>query len=229
MTRARETQRCTRTAGQDGFTLAEILIAVFILSIVMATILGTFTGVVSSAREAETRSELYQTGRSLMDLITTDIRCLFPQTTSKGKQFFRGEPGSIDGMETSLMSFVTTNALTMGKTRNPFLTEVTYALKKDEDGPGYVLWRRTESPALPPYDEGGKEIPICRIAEKFRLEFVSKGARRKDLIDALPEAVKVELVLNLQGYQETFVTMVRPMVAVQEEKALLEEEPSPAE
>ena len=124
------------------------------------------------------------------------------------------------------MSFVTTNALTMGKVRNPFLTEVTYALKQDPDGPATVLWRRTESPALPPYDEGGKEIPICRIAERFRLEFVSKGVRRKDLIDAIPEAVVVELVLELEGHRETFVTMVRPMVeGKQEEKAPPEETP----
>ena len=207
-----------RLESHGGFTLAEILIAIFILSIVMAAVLGTFTGVISSAREAETRSELYQTGRSLMDLITTDIRCLFPQTTAGGKRFFRGEPRSVEGEETSVVSFVTTNALTMGKARNPFLTEVTYALRKDPDGPGTVLWRRTESPALPPYDEGGKEIPICRIAERFRLEFVSKGARRKDLIDALPEAVMVELVLDLEGHRETFVTMVRPMVETKQEE-----------
>ena len=227
MLRARKRLQRTHLERRGGFTLAEILIAIFILSIVMATILGTFTGVVSSAREAETRSELYQTGRSLMDLITTDIRCLFPQAAAGGKRFFRGELRSIEGMETSVMSFVTTNALTMGKARNPFLTEVTYALKKDPDSPGTVLWRRTESPAVPPFDEGGKEIPICRIAERFRLEFISKGARRKDLIDAIPEAVVVELVLDLEGYRETFTTMVRPMVEGNQEE-VQPEEPSPA-
>lgn len=227
MTEARKRQHRIRQEGRGGFTLAEILIAVFILSVVMATILGTFTGVVSSAREAETRSELYQTGRSLMDLITTDIRCMFPQP-SDGGGFFRGETLAIEGMETSVMSFVTTNALTMGKSRNPFLTEVTYALKRDSQGPGYILWRRTESPARPPYDEGGREIPVCRIAEKFRLEFVFKGARRKDLIDVIPEAVMVELVLDLEGYRETFATMVRPMVAVGEKEAPEDDEAPPA-
>jgi len=223
MTGIPERKRFERPARQGGFTLAEILIAVFILSIVMATILGTFTGVISSAREAETRSELYQTGRSLMDLITTDFRCLFPQTNAEKTPFFRAEPRTLDGEETTVVSFVTTNALTMGKERNPFLSEVTYELKRDQDGPGYVLWRRSESPARPPYDSGGREIPICRIAKRFRLEFISKGARRKDLIDVLPEAVKVELVLHLEGYQEGFMTMVRPMVRMEKD---LSEEPT---
>lgn len=197
-----------------GFTLAEILIAVFILSMVMAVILGTFTGVISSSREAETRSELYQTGRALMDLITTDIRCLFPQRTPEGKHFFRGETVSLDGTETSGMSFVTTNTLTMGKAHDPFLSAVSYRLEKDPDGPGAILWRRSESPPSPPFDEGGREIPISRIVEKFHLEFISEDAIKDSLIDVLPDAVRVELVLVLDGYRETFMTMVRPMVNV---------------
>ncbi len=208
--------RGMRPAGQQGFTLAEILIAVFILSMVMAVILGTFTGVISSSREAETRSELYQTGRALMDLITTDIRCLFPQETEAGTHYFRGETVSLRGTDVSGMSFVTTNALTMGKAHAPYLSAVTYRLVDDPDGPGSILLRRAESPATPPFDEGGREVPICRIVEKFHLEFMSEGAIRKDLIDILPEAVKVELVLNLEGHRETFLTMVRPMVTVKE-------------
>lgn len=200
--------------GKHGFTLAEILIAVFILSMVMAIIMGTFTGVISSSREAETRSELYQTGRALMDLVTTDIRCLFPQETAAGAHYFRGETVSHGGTDTSSMSFVTTNALTMGRTRNPFLSAVSYRLERDLNSEGSVLLRRAESPATPPFDEGGREVPVCRIVEKFHLEFMSEGAIRKDLIDILPEAVKVELVLNLDGHRETFLTMVRPMVTV---------------
>ncbi len=216
MTAETDNSRPARRVDPRGFTLAEILIAVFILALVMATILGTFTGVVSSAREAETRSELYQTGRVLMDLITTDIRCLYPQTRGGKTPFFRGESLSLEGTDTSRMSFVTTHALTMGKERNPFHTEVTYQLKRDPDGPGFTLWRRTQSPPAAPYDEGGREVPVCRIAERFHLEFVSEGARRKDLIGALPEAVKVAFVLELEGHRESFMTMVRPMVTMKE-------------
>ena len=46
----------------SGFTLIEILIAILILGIVLSTILGGFTGIIASSREAEKRAELYQTG-----------------------------------------------------------------------------------------------------------------------------------------------------------------------
>jgi len=201
---------------QRGFTLAEILIAVFILSILMATILGTFTGIISSAREAETRSELYQTGRALMDLITTDIRCLYPTSLEGGKRFFRGSAELLEGETSSSMSFVTTNALTMGKVRNPFLSEVTYRLTNDPDGPGRILWRRSQSPAVPPYDEGGRTVPVCRAVERFQLEFIYKDARKKDLIDVFPEAVVVRIELRMEGHREAFVTMARPMISIEE-------------
>ncbi len=213
--------------GQRGFTLVEILIAAFILSIVMATILGTFTGVISSAREAEIRSELYQTGRALMDLIATDIRGMIPHPTAGGDPPFSGGVETIAGEETSRMSFVTTNALTMGKRRNPFSTEVGYRLQADPRGPVHVLWRRAQSPAVPPYDQGGADVPVCRDMEQFRLEFLSKGVRQKDLVGVYPEAVIVEFVLNVEGHREKFVTMVRPMAMV--EAAPAQEPPSPAE
>ena len=68
----------------SGFTIMEILIAIFILGIVMATILGTFTGVISSSRHAEKKAELYQTGRAVMDLISADIRGIFKQPVENG-------------------------------------------------------------------------------------------------------------------------------------------------
>ena len=60
-------------AGEKGFTLLEILIAIFILAIIMAIVLGPFTGIMASSREAERKIDLYQTARSVMDIISADI------------------------------------------------------------------------------------------------------------------------------------------------------------
>ena len=86
----------------------EILIAIFILGIVMATVLGTFTGIISNSREAEKRAELYQTGRALMDIISADIRGMFTLPAKGGGSFF------------------------IGNRRNPFLSEVGYRAKKTQ-------------------------------------------------------------------------------------------------
>ena len=196
-----------------AFTLAEILVAIFIFAMIMGTVLGTFTGILSSSRDAEKRSEIYQTGRAVMDLIEADIRGLFALPVAEGAVFFMGDTETLEGDELmSRVDFITTHALTMGIERNPFLCEVGYRVKKDVKGGLNSLWRRTQSPPQYPFEEGGKEVPVCRFVESFRLEFLFDNDRFDILSDALPDAVVLRLTLNLDGERESFVTMVRPMV-----------------
>ena len=197
----------------SGFTLMEILIAVVILGIVMATILGTFTGIISSSRIAEKRAELYQTGRAVMDLLSTDIRGLFKQPVGEKSYFFWGVHETIDNQSMSGMDFITTNSLVIGRQKNPFLSEVGYRMKKNTGEELYTLWRRMQSPPGIPFEEGGKEVPVCRIIEKFRLEFVVDGVKKEGLTDQIPSSIIIDFMLNLNGERERFVTMVRPMVS----------------
>ena len=201
-----------RRPMNSGFTLMEILVAVFILGIVMATVLGTFTGIIGSSRDAEKKAELYQTGRALLDLIATDIRGIYRQEQSGSGPFFVGEPETVEGRSMSRVDFVTTNALTIGHQRNPFLSETGYRVKKNRMGHLFSLWRRSQAPPEYPFEEGGKEIPICRIVENFRLEFVYNNDKRDSLQYAIPQSVIIHLTINLDGEKETFLTMVRPMI-----------------
>ena len=204
----------TQIKKNIGFTLMEILIAIFILGIVMATILGTFTGIIGSSTHAEKRVDLYQTGRAVMDLISADIRGMFEQLAEGGSSFFTGTMETVEGKSMSRMDFVTTNSLSIGLKKNPFLSEVGYHIKKDLKEDTYSLWRRSQSPPEYPSAEGGREVPVCRIIENFKLEFVNKNDIRKSLINIIPRAVIIHFTLNMDGEKEDFVTMVRPMITV---------------
>jgi len=197
----------------SGFTLMEILIAVVILGLIMATILGTFTGIIRSSRMAEKRAELYQTGRAVMDLLSTDIRGLFKQPGDEKEYFFMGINETIDDQAMSGMDFITTNSLVIERQKNPFLSEVGYRMKKNTGEELYTLWRRTQSPPGIPYEGGGKEVPVCRIIEKFRLEFVVDGVKRESLKNQIPSSIIIDFILNLKGERERFVTRVRPMIS----------------
>jgi len=197
----------------QGFTLMEILLAIFILGIVMATVFGTFTGVISSSRSAEKRAELYQTGRAIMDMISMDIRGMFSQPVEEQGFFFIGLSENVEGISMSRMEFVTTNALSIGQKKASFLSEVGYRVKKTPGENHFSLWRRSQSPPEYPYEEGGKEIPLCKYIEDFRLEFLYKADRVEKLLNMIPQAIIINLVLNLEGEKERFVTMVRPMIS----------------
>jgi prepilin-type N-terminal cleavage/methylation domain-containing protein len=206
-------ERFIPTSRKAGFTLVEILLAITILGIIMATVLGIFTGIISSARAAEKRAELYQTGRAVMDLLATDIRGLYAQSTGDKQVFFVGRRESAAGTGLPRLIFLTTNTLNIGTKQAPFLSEVDYFLEENPEKGMYSLWRRAQTPPQDPYHEGGRAVPVCRIIVNFELEFVHGDDIIKDLENALPRAIRIDFTLNLDGESERFVTMVRPMVS----------------
>jgi prepilin-type N-terminal cleavage/methylation domain-containing protein len=209
----RPTERGARRVRNQGFTLLEILIAIFLLAVVMAVVLGPFTGIIASSRDAETKVDLYQTARSVMDILSADIRGIYQPAESEGPSF-DASLESVD-LDTPMprLDFVTTHSLAIGHQKNPFLTEVGYRLRRNPNSDLYTLWRRTESPPWEPLDEGGREIPICRIVERFKVEFLYGDEPTTELKDQIPRAVVIDFTLNLDGERENFVTMVRPMIA----------------
>jgi prepilin-type N-terminal cleavage/methylation domain-containing protein len=214
--RIRSTSRVAQEDRKQGFTLLEILIAIFLLAVVMAIVLGPFTGIIANSRDMERKVDLYQTARSLMDILSADIRGIYePQTKGEDLPF----KASLENVDLSTpmprLDFVTTHSLAIGPQKNPFLTEAGYRLRKDPKGELYTLWRRTQSPPLEPLDEGGREIPICRIVESFQLKFMYGEEWTTELTDQIPRAIIIDFTLNLDGERETFVTMVRPMVTAE--------------
>jgi hypothetical protein len=201
------------TKGINAFTLVEILVAITMIAVIMATVFGTFTGVLSNTRDAEKKAELYQIGRAVMDLLCADLRGFMPVSVPERGVFFLGSTEPVEGdKEMSRADFITTHALSFGIDRSPFLSEVGYRVKRSPEGGLYSLWRRAEQPPEYPFEEGGREVPICKILESFRLEFMHNNDKEKSLFYAIPDAIFLSFTLNLEGHREHFVTMVRPMV-----------------
>jgi general secretion pathway protein J len=198
-----------------GFTLLEVLIAIFILAIIMTIVFGSFTGIVVSSSEAERKIDLYQTARSLMDIFSADIRGIFPQPAEDEGYFFKASLDETVGMDTvPRLDFITTHSLLIGLEKNPFLSEVTYTLRKDPRSELYTLIRRSESPPSYPFEEGGKEIPLCRTIESFNIQLITDEEPSKEMTGQIPRAMIIEFTLNLNGEKENFVTMVRPMITL---------------
>jgi hypothetical protein len=199
--------------GIRAFTLVEILVAITMIALIMATVFGTFAGVISSSRDAEKKAEIHQIGRTVMDLLCSDLRGFKSIQLRDGGVFFAADLETVEGgLEASRADFITTHSLSMGLSRIPFLSEVGYRVKRNPQGGLYSLWRRAQQPPEEPFGEGGNEVPICRVLESFRLEFQGENDKSESLLNAPPSAVIVSFTLNLEGEREHFVTMVRPMV-----------------
>ena len=109
----------------------------------------------------------------------------------------------------------------------PFLSEVGYRIRRNSWNDHYSIWRRAQSPPEKPYEEGGREAPICRIIENFKLVFVKKNDMLNSLTDAIPDAIVIEFTLNQDGERETFFTMVKPVATAVEKPATSSKESRP--
>jgi len=65
----------------SGFTLLEILIAIFIFAVVMTTIFTSYTGTFRVVDETESQAEIYQMAGIAMERMLEDLESIYIPTT----------------------------------------------------------------------------------------------------------------------------------------------------
>ena len=156
--------------NQKGFTLLEILIAIFILVIVLSTVFGSYTGVLRIVRETESQAEIYQMARIAFERILEDLGSAFvhenkaagPATSEDEALEFEGEDSEIEGNSADTLRFLSRSHLVLGEQDLPGGTaEISYYVGKDEDGEGLVLYRSDRPQTEVAAEEGGGGLPLC--------------------------------------------------------------------
>jgi len=133
MGRIREIQR-------SGFTLLEILVAMFILATVISTILGTFSETLKNINHAESHADIYQMARVALKIMNKDLEgSLISNTRS-----FSGQDEEIDGRDADFLSFFSTNHISFeepGKGAGNAGISFYVLEKEEEEEKGLVLYR----------------------------------------------------------------------------------------
>ena len=99
-----------------GFTLIEILIAVFILGIVLSTVYASYTGTFRIIRATETDAELYGMARTVLERMTRDIEATAPW---KGAFTFTARPYYLGNREFTRLIFRSTAHIAFGEKEEP--------------------------------------------------------------------------------------------------------------
>jgi general secretion pathway protein J len=135
MGRIREIQR-------SGFTLLEILVAMFILAIVLSTIFGIFSETLKNINHAESQAEIYQMARVALKIMNEDLEGSLISST----RIFSGQDEEIDGRDADFLSFFSTNHISFeepGKDSGNAGISF-YVLEKEEEQEeekGLILYR----------------------------------------------------------------------------------------
>ena len=201
-----------------GFTLVEILIAIFILSLVMTTVYVSYTGILKNSRQLEEEGNIYKMARTSMERLINDLSSL---QTSAGSFDLHVEEKKSGNHEFHSLSFWSASHLALGENEGEGRpAEISYYVRENDDGKSFSLWR-ADVPGTKPDEtkkaEGG--FTICRNIDTFRLTFYDVNEQENDTWDSssagMPIAVKIELFLtNESDLQKPYKFMTKVFLPV---------------
>jgi len=146
--------------NSGGFTLAEILIAIFIFAVVITIIYTSYTGTFRVVGETESQAEIYRMARIAMERMVEDLESTYvpkregnAQSEEDPMQSFQfvGKDQEIEGRYADTLRFISRAYLNLsGDDEDTGKTEIGYYVKENEQGEDFVLYRSDR----PMFEEG---------------------------------------------------------------------------
>lgn len=163
--------RCAPASDEKGFTLFEILITLFIFSVVMSTILYAYSGTFRVVQETEAATDVYDQARIALERICEDLESTYiprDAATVEGAEagpeeiLFLGEAADsgTEPFDTLMfLSFAHMDFEKMASVLQP--SEIVYYVKQDNPDAPAVLYRSDTplSQEKPMAGTGG--FPLC--------------------------------------------------------------------
>lgn len=185
-----------RRADEKGLTLLEVLVAVGILSVVLAAIYGTFFSVHRAAVSSDGEMLRLRSVRVFFDLIKREIESAY-LNAADDNTFFTVKDRDIYGKKASELRFTTFAPYGSG------LFYIEYSLDKDT-GVLYKkaggLWR----------DREPERIDVLEDIDEFQVEARINGRWIGTVNTGLPSAVRVSITLGMKGDAVTLRETVTP-------------------
>jgi len=220
-------RRIKKNITHNGFTLVEILIAIFILGLVMSTVYVSYSGILKTSHQMEKESNIYKMARTSMDRMIKDLSSL---QTNSGSFDFRAKKKTLSNREFYSLSFWSASHLAFGEnegTGSP--ATISYYVQEDEGGESFSLWRSDIAGTKPDKEKnlsGG--FLICQNIDSWRLRFYDSTGKELESWDSsslneqkdkAPAAVKIELTLvNLNDKEKPYKFMTKVFLPVKKSR-----------
>ncbi len=166
-----------------GFTLIEILLAIFILGIVMSTVYASYTGTFRIIRETEYDAEVYGMARGALDRMARDLQSVAPW---EGKFVFRTKADTLGEREFLSLTFRAAAHVAFSDREVPGgITVIEYGVEEDPEKEGYTLLRSDNL-----YRDPGKEETssggylLCDRVEALSYLFFDEAGKEHETWDS---------------------------------------------
>jgi len=211
-----------------GFTLVEILIAIFIFAVVVTTVFGSFNFVFGNVNNIEAGMNAYEMARDCFSRITADLQALhvtmqpafLPPSEMEGKPDpFRitGDITNSEGTDFGRLRFTSRAHLPMGRDKRGGIAEIVYYVEQQSDG-SYAL-KRSDRLDFPADDEKSGNDPIlCENVTALIFTYINDEGDEADTWDsdseefsyATPRAIRIQLQIGTAENTHYFDAMVAP-------------------
>ena len=222
-----------------GFTLLEVLVAVFVLGLISTLVWQSFSQTVRSKNYVEAGNEMYHQLRWTLDKLTYDLSCAF---IGKGKN--EGLSGFVgtnkfagEGIPQDELNFLSFSHIRYNpEEKSSDQCELGYFVAQDPSSGKFVLFRR-EDYTLDGNHDGGEVNELVEGIVAFNLRYFDgeswhdnwdsrnpansgdqifevSGSQTEEMIDQIPIAVEVIVSMVDEDGQEVFMnTKIRLMLS----------------
>ena len=198
-------------AGKDeeerGFTLIEVLIAVFILGVVLTTVYAAYTGTLRMVKISASENEIYNMGRMTMQRMTQDFNTVVPYA---GKFEWTTRQTALGNRAFPRLTFASNVNLALNDQIEPAgIRTIDYFVDEDLEREGMVLLR-SETIHRDKHPDDLRDLrksafPVCRRLHSLIFRFYDAKGKDYEIWDSTsdpdvqkhraPALVAIELYL----------------------------------
>ena len=222
--------------GRKGFTLLEILIAMFIFAVVLTTIFTSYTGTFRLIEETESQADIYAMARAVMIRIQEDLESIHFKETGASKTggnsleraIFLGESKDINGRDADTLRFLSRAHLIFDEEdETPGIAEISYYVSENETEENLTLYRSDRPELETPQEEGTGGLILCDGLHSVNITYYDADGEihetwdssADDFKDTLPKMVYILLEFeNTENAEKPYKFMTRVAIPMAREK-----------
>lgn len=219
------TALCRGRAPHGGFTLLEILIAIFILSIVVTLVFGSFNSIFSSADHVSTSSDIFEMGTACLDRMAADLKAIHvepyprykPPDIDDDPELYRieGESVLMGGSTVSKLRFASLAHLPFNHAAQEGIAEIVYYVQEDPNK-GLSVHRADHLYPYPDFEPNPNDPVMCEQILTFKLTYFDHDGGEQDEWNSesadvdynTPSAIGIALTIGTEASSYEFNTRV---------------------
>ncbi len=218
--------RCGQPAAAGGgFTLLEVLVAIFIFAIVVTTIFGSFNSVFSRGEDLQNDAARHEMARRCLDRMAADLGQIHvaqrpayaPPTAGDAGDPFRvvGEGGDRGAGDLARLTFSSHAHVPLDGSSMGGIARIVY-YPAEADGGGLVLRRSDRLDPAPDFEESPVDPILCENLRALTWTFFDEAGEAHESWDsdaaetgfATPTAVGVRIEIGDEQQGQVFETRV---------------------